>query len=1136
MHNNSLFTTAPTEAGFRLQQVEIYNWGVFDSEIYKISPEGNTSLLTGANGSGKTSFVDAILTLIVPERRMRFYNLSSGSAGKNERTEESYVLGEFGNAESADKGKETLRLRKDKEQTFSILLARFINEDRTITLAQVRWFSGSELRRAYLVAQTALSIEQDFIPFDAQGQWRRALRTKHQKINNREVIEFFDGPAMYAQALRKYLGMRSEKALTLFSQTVGLKVLGNLNEFIRQNMLQESNIEDEFFALKEGFKKLLDAHTEIEKAKQQMDLLAPIVDKVAEVKKGKKAISQISDLKDTLPPFFARYKRDLLEKQLNVTKAKNVELAEKLLALNSEIDIKREQEREIDANIRNDEVGKQIQAIHHSILLKQNECNARKQRCAKYNTAAETIGLPIDPTDYEFVESIDQAKERAVVIADELPEFENQWSDTRNEIKMIRGEYKEIEAEFAALQKQRNNITGRVAEIRSEIAKHCGVSDETIPFIGELLQVDEDEKHWEYAIEKVLHNFALRLIVPDQYYDEVNEYVNNTNLRGRIVYHRFNKKDAYANEFVDASSDSLFAKLNIKHDSEYSEWLENRLKTDFDFVCTDDMSLFRACKRAITSEGLVKNNQRHEKDDRDRKGSREKYILGWDNSSKRKHTLSLLQSKEGEINTKEAKLNKLKKEQETLHKEREAITAFLQYDKFEEIDWPQIAVEISDMEQQKKQLERANNRVEELSNQLKALKVEIKEKEKIHVELNTEKVRAHDLTEKMVMQYEYLSTMLDAYRHVDLRSKYEIFELEYTELLQDVTAQNIDATRHKVESDITRRMSEEKEKLSRLENRLHNLMRDFREPNDEIRHKFIDWTSDTHKLPTEAEYAQEYIDLYEHIKEQQLTEYQSRFKKYLNEDMINRMTHFKALLEQQEEDIMDNVDALNKSLERITFRSNPPTFIQLYAEKENSREIRDFRTQLNNWRPDLDAYEQTGNDDILETSFERIKTLIDDLSDNEMWRKSVTDVRNWFTFMAKEHLQESKDQVYKVYESTGKLSGGEKAQLTYTILGSAIAYQFGISQSGLNTNSFRFICVDESFSNQDDEKSRYLMELCRQLHLQLLVVTPEDKMHIVEPYISAVHFVKRINNRNSTVFDMPIRQFIEERDLAKQGL
>lgn len=1128
---NSLFSTVPTEAGYRLQTVEIYNWGVFDGEIYKISPDGNTSLLTGANGSGKTSFVDAILTLLVPERRMRFYNLSSGSSGKNERTEESYVLGEFGDAESEEKGKETLRLRPYKEKTFSILLARFKSEERFLTLAQVRWFSGSELRRAYLVAQTALSIEEDFVPFDANGQWRRRLRTKHQKINNREVIEFFEGPAMYAQALRRYLGMRSEKALTLFSQTVGLKVLGNLNEFIRQNMLQESSIEEEFIHLKEGFRKLLDAHTEIEKARQQLDLLKPIADKDTELQGVTGSIKTLTDLKDTLPPFFARHKKQLLEKELDVTKSKNRELAEKLISSKNEIDIKREQEKEIDANIRNDEVGKQIQAMRQNILHKETELNARKQRCQKYNVSARKLNFKEDPSEEEFTESIEMAHNRSSEIVDLLPDAEVKWADARNELKSMKFEYGEIGLQLETLHKQTNNITGRVAEIRKEIVAHLGVTEEVIPFIGELLQVRPDEKHWEYGIEKVLHNFALRIIVPDQYYDEVNRYVNETNLRGRIVYHRFNEKDSFMNEFIPDIEESLFSKLELQTDSPYTDWLENRLKTDYDFVCTDDMELFRSCRRALTSEGLVKNNARHEKDDRE-KGARDRFVLGWDNSSKRHHVQQTLKEKHALISEQEQKIQLLKQKQETLHGEREAITAFLQYDKFEEIDWPQISIEIDELKKQKDVLEKANDRVEELSRQLTVLKEEIREKEKLREELSTEKVRAQDYTEKINMQYEYLKTMLDAYRHVDLRSKFELFENEFAEMLAELTAQNIDTVRHKVETQITQRLNDEKEKHHKLGNKLQNLMRDFREPSDEIRRKFIDWTSDTHKLPTEVEYVQEYIDLYDRISSQELAQYRGRFKKYLNEDMINRMTNFTALLERQEEDINENMEALNKSLERITFRSNPPTFIQLYAEKENSREIRDFRTRLSNWKPDLSSYEETGNDQILEESFNHIKTMIEELSDNELWRQTVTDVRNWFTFKAKEHLTENDNQVYKIYESTGKLSGGEKAQLTYTILGSAIAYQFGISQSGLNPNSFRFICVDESFSNQDEEKSRYLMELCQQLHLQLLVVTPEDKMNIVEPYISAVHFVKRLNNRNSVVFDMPIKQFVQHREEA----
>src|SRR5690606_12456127 len=115
---------------------------------------------------------------------------------------------------------------------------------------------------------------------------------------------------------------------------------------------------------------------------------------------------------------------------------------------------------------------------------------------------------------------------------------------------------------------------------------------------------------------------------------------------------------------------------------------------------------------------------------------------------------------------------------------------------------------------------------------------------------------------------------------------------------------------------------------------------------------------------------------------------------------------------------------------------------------------------------------------------------------------------------------------YRSYTGTEKLSGGEQAQLTYTILGSAIAYQFGISKEGLDTRSFRFICVDEAFSRQDEDKARYLMDLCQQLNLQIMVVSPAkaEEVKIVEPYIARVHFVQRRNNRDSVLYDMPLME------------
>jgi uncharacterized protein YPO0396 len=120
----------------------------------------------------------------------------------------------------------------------------------------------------------------------------------------------------------------------------------------------------------------------------------------------------------------------------------------------------------------------------------------------------------------------------------------------------------------------------------------------------------------------------------------------------------------------------------------------------------------------------------------------------------------------------------------------------------------------------------------------------------------------------------------------------------------------------------------------------------------------------------------------------------------------------------------------------------------------------------------------------------------------------------------------------KTYRQMGQLSGGEKAQLTYTILCSAIAYQFGITREGRNSRSLRFITVDESFSNQDEEKATYLMQLCKQLHLQLLVVTPSDKIQIVENFIAHVHLVQRVGNRHSVLFNMTKKELKQRRELV----
>ena len=66
MQQMNLFNTSPEVAGFKLDYLEVWNWGTFDQKVYRMNTQGNNSLLTGANASGKSTLIDALLTLMVP--------------------------------------------------------------------------------------------------------------------------------------------------------------------------------------------------------------------------------------------------------------------------------------------------------------------------------------------------------------------------------------------------------------------------------------------------------------------------------------------------------------------------------------------------------------------------------------------------------------------------------------------------------------------------------------------------------------------------------------------------------------------------------------------------------------------------------------------------------------------------------------------------------------------------------------------------------------------------------------------------------------------------------------------------------------------------------------------------------------
>ncbi len=1125
----SLFSTSSDNAGFRLQYMEVYNWGTFHEKIFKIHPQGNNSLLTGANASGKSTYIDALLTLLVPIKKDRFYNQSSGVDKKGDRTEETYVCGNYGNIQREGELSTTTQTLRDKS-SYSVILASFSDTDqRNITLFQVRWFSNGELRRAFGIAHVQLEIEKDFSDFDSKGNWKKRLEKIYNSNSTKKKVEFLDGPISYGERIAHLFGMRSIKALSLFNQVVGVKVLDDLDDFIRNNMLEEQDAESEFIQLKESFLTLMDAKINIEKAKEQITQLTPINDIANKLSEIQSDLEQLNKSKELGVYWFAKKSVELAEKELVKCNENTESLSLELKELKDREESLKQEERALSISIESDEVGSKIKDLGKEIksLIGQKETRSRK--LDQYNKITQSLELRTDPSEESFKLNREKAYQKRAELEQKRLDDDEKLRLSKNKREELNKQIEEGIETIKALQKNKNNITGREAEIRDEIIEYINASKEEIPFIGELIKVRDDEKEWELSAEKILHNFALRLVVPEKYYNKVNEYVNNTNLKGRITYQRFRGYTSLSNMAnKDISKSALINKLEFKPKSNYADWLEEIITNQYNYACVTDLQEFSLYEeKAITKEGLIKFAKgKYEKDDRPHISKKENFVLGWENKDK----IRLLQNEIKKLQEKEKFAiqdnRNIEQSIKGIENQKELYSdLFKLFAKYDDIDWKTFAEQIQDKENQKTDLEKTNNRVQVLQKQLEGVQeklnelsdtlIKSKDRELFQVEADLNRVSI-ELTDN--------KKILETLGSID-STEFENQNLQ----LEKVEYSTLKTTQTEFQKELSRRASELDRDKRANEDELKLKINTFKQPSQEITDKFKEWRSDVSRLPesTHLEFISEYQTLLKQLVNDNLPKFEKKFNEYLQETITNKVGDFRMFFENWSDSIKENIRLLNESLSEIDFRDKDfKTYIQIVAPNRISDEVKEFRALLNNAIPNIREIDAS-IDGRKNHFYNNIEPLITKLG-KEDWRKKVMEVRSWFSYKAEEFYKETNAK-FKTYENMGQLSGGEKAQLTYTILGSAIAYQFGLTKDGLQSNSFRFIAIDEAFKAQDEDKARYLITLCKQLHLQLLVVTPSDNIHIVENDISFVHFVERKEEKYSWLYDMPIEQFKEEK-------
>jgi uncharacterized protein YPO0396 len=1113
------FTADESLSGFRLQRLEVFNWGTFDGRVWTLRADGRNALLTGDIGSGKSTLVDAVTTLLVPAHRVA-YNKAAG-ADARERSLRSYMLGHYKAARS-DLGGTGRPVALRGPNSYTVILAVFHNAgyDQTVTLAQVFWLKdpAGQPQRLYAVAERKLSIAGDFADFGTDiARLRKRLRAAGA------VVE--DSFPPYGALLRRHLGIHNEQALELFHQTVSMKSVGNLTDFVRSHMLEPFDVAPRLAALIAHFDDLSRAHEAVLKAQRQVALLQPLVADGERHAELAGSIDALRAAREALPAGFAVHKARLLDQRL-------VHLADESTRHDNHIERLATQQREQQAQERElrraiaDSGGDRLERLALEIARKEVERQRRADKAARYDQLRQTLGLLAMHQAEDFLAQRALCAPLREAAAQSEAALQNELNEVGVAFAQGRQEHAELSQELASLKARRSNIDAQQVALRAALCQALKLDEALMPYAGELIQVRDDERDWEGAAERLLRSFGLSLLVPDAHYAAVSEWVDRTRLTGRLVYFRVRpaKRDLRG-ELPALHPDSMARKLAIKPDSPFYAWLERELAHRFDLACCTSGDQFRREARAITRAGQIKGaGERHEKDDRHRIDDRSRYVLGWSNQAK----IGALESKARVLQSHLAdsgrRIAALQKEQQQVRERLQALDKLEEYRDWAELDWRGCATELAALQDEKQRLEAASDVLKALAAQLKGLEAALADTTTRLKEREAERTRTLLKQEQALALRATTQRRLDAPDFATHATHFALIEGWRAEALGEHTlsVESCDTREQDMRHWLQVRIDAEERKLARLTEKIVRAMTEYKEA----------FKLDTQEVDASVAAMPEYRTMLDTLEADNLPRFVARFKELLNENTIREVAHFQSQLHRERETIKERVARINESLTQIDY--NPGRFIVLEAQAAPDADVRDFQTELRACTEGT----LTGSEDAQysEAKFVQVKHIIERFRGREgsaeadrRWAAKVTDVRQWFVFAASERWREDGSE-HEHYADSGGKSGGQKEKLAYTILAASLAYQFGLEWGATRSRSFRFVVIDEAFGRGSDESAEYGLRLFRQLGLQLLIVTPLQKIHIIEPFVASVGFVHNEDGSASKLRNLTIEDYRAERD------
>lgn len=1073
---------------FILSSIELYNWGGFHGyHRAEIDPSGTAVI--GPTGSGKTTLVDALMTLLCANPR---YNLASTGGHESDRDLVSYVRGVTG---PGDGGVEQSHIAR-QGKTVTAIAATLERDGAQVRLGAVLWFEGtsssaSDLKKLWLLSESPEQTLEHWLSQHHAG----GMRALRQMEKDGTGIWPYPSKKAFLARLRDYFEV-GENAFTLLNRAAGLKQLNSIDEIFRELVLDDHSAFARAAEVATSFDDLTDIHRELETARKQQRSLQPVADGWERYQALQEQLQDKQALEGILPVWFAEqgYRLWLAETNRLETAYKKAELDQaqcrgQLETQKGVVDQHRQRYLRVG--------GAGIDQLRGRIADWARERDKRSLKAEQYQRLVKGLGLADELSAAALEENQQQIAARLEILAQHITEARQKAFDAGLVQQELNGRLQSLQQERAEVERRPgSNLPGHFHAFRGDLAQALGVDESALPFVAELVQVKPEELAWRGAIERAIGSHRLRILVPQGASEAALRWVNQRHNRLHVRLLEVKEPSSRPVFFDDGYTRKLTFKEHPYRETVKALLAENdRHCVENDRHCVESTEQLRHTPHAMTAQGLMSGKERFF-DKQDQKRLDEDWLTGFDNRDR----LAFLAEQIGEVNQQlaPAKLDldaaqgdarKLEDQSSLLQRVEEL--------QFEEIDRPGAERQLASLHAQLETLTRPDS-------DLAMIKAELDQAEVLQASLD-------QLLQRLIEQCVQLRTQFEQAASAT-RKAYRGAERGLSDTQRELAHAHFPTLNADDLGDI---VELERQHTRELQGQLKTLSEKLGDQKSELAKRM----SDALKVDTGAlsEVGRELVDVPRYLErlrvltEEALPEKLKRFLEYLNRSSDDGVTQLLSYIDHEVAVIEERLDDLNSTMQRVDFQ--PGRYLRLVAKKvihESLRTLQQAQRQLNSAR---------FIDDEGESHYKALQALVGLLKDacehsRNQGAKALLDPRFRLEFAVSVIDRESRSVIETRTGSQGG-SGGEKEIIASYVLTASLSY--ALCPDGSSRPLFGTIVLDEAFSRSSHAVAGRIIAALREFGLHAVFITPNKEMRLLRHHTRSAVVVHRRGVESSLV-------------------